>query len=154
MGFAIAERHLNARFGDDLVNHKTYVLAGDGCLMEGICQEAIALAGHLKLNNLIVLWDDNGISIDGKVSHVGLDRPAGALRRPRLGRARAATATSPTRSPPRSPPHRTPTSRSLIACQTIIGFGAPNQAGHLVHAWLAAGSGGNRRRPQGAGLAA
>ena len=68
IGFAMAERHLAARFGDDLVDHRTWVVAGDGCLMEGVSQEAIALAGRYRLHKLIVLWDDNSITIDGAVS--------------------------------------------------------------------------------------
>jgi transketolase len=68
VGFAMAERHLAARFGEDLVDHRTWVIAGDGCLMEGVSQEAIALAGRYRLNKLTVLWDDNEITIDGKVS--------------------------------------------------------------------------------------
>jgi len=128
VGFAIAERHLNAAFGDGLVNHKTYVLAGDGCLMEGISQEAISLAGHLKLRNLIVLWDDNGISIDGKVSMT--DSTNQLARFAASGWAvsacdghnpgEIAAALSAAQSADRP---------VLIACKTVIGFGAPTKAG-------------------------
>lgn len=68
VGMAMAERHMRETFGAELADHHTYALVGDGCLMEGISQEAISLAGHLQLDRLTVIWDDNGISIDGKVS--------------------------------------------------------------------------------------
>jgi transketolase len=128
VGMALGERLLNARFGDGLVDHHTYVIAGDGCLMEGISQEAIDLAGHLQLARLIVFWDDNGISIDGST---GLSTSTDQLVRftasgwavervdaydhdaiaAAIGRARR------TGRP------------SLIACRSVIGYGAPTKAG-------------------------
>ena len=126
---AIAERHLAAEFGDDVVDHKTYVLASDGDLMEGISQEAIALAGHLKLNKLIVLFDDNGISIDGALSLSDSRRSGEALRGRRLDRRARRRPRSGRRSPPRSRKRRTSDRPTLIACKTTIGFGAPTKAG-------------------------
>lgn len=128
VGMAIAERHLNASFGDDLVDHHTWVIAGDGCLMEGVNHEAIGLAGHLKLGRLIVLWDDNRITIDGAVS---LSSSEDVLAR------YAATgwhtiscdghdpdsinkALDATKADPRP---------SIVQCTTVIGYGAPNKQG-------------------------
>src|SRR4029079_1743775 len=77
IGMAMAERHLNARFGDALVDHRTWVVAGDGCLMEGVSHEAISLAGRLRLSKLTVLWDDNHITIDGDLAlSDATDQPA------------------------------------------------------------------------------
>jgi transketolase len=128
VGFAIAERHLNAEFGDGLVNHKTYVLAGDGCLMEGISQEAVTLAGHLKLKNLIVLWDDNGISIDGKVSMTdSTDQLA------RFAASGWAVSRCDGHNPAEIAAALAAAQGSdkpvLIACKTVIGYGAPTKAG-------------------------
>jgi transketolase len=127
VGMALAERMLAAHF-DGLVDHRTYVIAGDGCLMEGISHEAASLAGHLKLNRLIVLYDDNSISIDGPTS-LAVDDDAVA-RFEALGWAAEridghdpqAIAAALTRAQSSDRP-------SLIACKTIIGYGAPTKAG-------------------------
>jgi transketolase len=128
VGFAIAERHLNAEFGDGLVNHKTYVLAGDGCLMEGISQEAISLAGHLKLRNLIVLWDDNGITIDGKVSMSDSTNQTA-----RFAASGWAVSACDGHNPGEIAACLSAAQHAdrpvLIACKTTIGYGAPTKAG-------------------------
>lgn len=128
VGMALAERLSNARYGDDLVDHHTYVIVGDGCLMEGISHEAISLAGHLRLEKLIVLFDDNSISIDGPTSLTlcddqikrfeasGWDTQAIDGHDPEAIAAAIATAKASDRP-------------SLIACKTVIGFGAPNKQG-------------------------
>jgi transketolase len=128
VGMAIAERALNAEFGDALVNHTTYVIAGDGCLMEGISHEAASLAGHLKLNKLIVLWDDNEICIDGPTSMTVSDDQC--VRFKALGwnttridghdaqAIRAAITNAQKSDKP-----------TLIACRTVIAKHAPTKAG-------------------------
>ncbi len=128
VGFALAERILAARFGADLVDHYTYVIAGDGCLMEGISHEAISLAGHLKLNKLIVLFDDNHISIDGPT-----DLTVSDDQRKRFeacgwntwavdGHDAEAIAKAIEAARASDKP-------AMIACRTVIGFGAPKLAG-------------------------
>lgn len=128
VGMAIAERHLNARFGDELVDHKTYVLAGDGCLMEGISQEAISLAGRLKLRNLIVLFDDNAITIDG-----GTELADATDQIARFDASGWRTDSIDGHDPEDIRRALTEAQGSdrpvLIACKTQIGFGAPTLAG-------------------------
>ncbi len=128
VGMAIAERHLAAEFGADVVDHHTFVLASDGDLMEGISQEAIALAGHMRLAKLIVLFDDNGISIDGPLSLAdSVDQlkrfEASGWAATRIdGHDPEAIAAAITWAKANDRP-------SLIACRTTIGFGAPTKAG-------------------------
>ncbi|WP_284944407.1 transketolase [Acidisoma cladoniae] len=129
VGFALAERIMNAKFGDDICKHWTYVFMGDGCLMEGISQEAISMAGHYKLGHLIAFWDNNSISIDGATSLSVSDNEVERFRasgwhvleidghdtdaiRDAITAARAVT-----------------DKPSMIACKTIIGFGFPTKAG-------------------------
>jgi transketolase len=128
VGFALAEKMRAAQFGRELVDHYTYVIAGDGCLMEGLSQEAISLAGHHRLSRLIVLWDDNQISIDGPTSIATSDD--------QLARFRASgwDATRVDGHDPEAIAAAIETARktdrpSLIACRTVIGYGAPTKAG-------------------------
>jgi len=128
VGMALGERIMNARFGDDLVDHYTYAIAGDGCLMEGISHEAISMAGHLKLTKLIVLFDNNAISIDGgtdlsvsddqlaRFQASGWDVAAVDGHDPEAVAAAIAAA-------------KTTNAPSMIACKTIIGKGAPTKEG-------------------------
>jgi transketolase len=128
VGLALAERIMNTRFGDSVVDHRVYAIAGDGCLMEGISHEAASLAGHLKLGRLIVFFDDNGISIDGPTSLACSDDQA--ARFAAYGwhvqgidghdPDAVAAAIVAAQADPRP---------SLIACRTVIGFGAPTKAG-------------------------
>ncbi len=128
VGFALAERMMHAEYGDALVDHYTYVIAGDGCLMEGISQEAISLAGHLKLNRLIVLFDDNGICIDGPTSMCESDDTlkrfeASGWDAVRIdGHDPVAIAQAIYNAKASDKP-------SLIACKTVIAKGAPTKAG-------------------------
>ena len=102
VGMALAERLMAARFGDEVVDHRTYVIASDGDLMEGVSHEAASLAGHLGLARLFVLYDDNHISIDGDHRAQPDRRRAARASRPMAGRPRRSTATTRTRSPPPS----------------------------------------------------
>jgi transketolase len=128
VGMAMAERHLNAVFGDDLVDHRTWVIAGDGCLMEGINHEAVGLAGHLGLGKLNVLWDDNAITIDGAAN---LSTSEDILARYKASGWHVATCDGHdfediARALAEAAADQRP---SLVACKTIIGFGAPNKQG-------------------------
>ncbi|MCB1422347.1 MAG: transketolase, partial [Nitratireductor sp.] len=128
VGMAIAERKLADEFGSDLIDHYTYCLVGDGCLMEGISQEAISLAGHLKLNKLIVFWDDNNVTIDGKVS---LSDSTDQMARFKAsgwnvlrvdGHKHAEISEAIEKAKASAKP-------TMIACKTVIGYGSPNKAG-------------------------
>lgn len=128
VGMALGERLMNARFGDELIDHHTYVIAGDGCLMEGISHEAISIAGHLKLSKLIIFFDDNSISIDGStnlsVSDDQLKRfgSCGWDVESIDGHDPQAISNAIVRAKESKKP-------SMIACKTIIGMGAPNKQG-------------------------
>ena len=128
VGMALGERLLNARFGDELVDHHTYVIAGDGCLMEGVSHEAASLAGHLKLGKLIVLFDDNEISIDGPTSLAVSDDQA--KRFESYGwHVASVDGHDPDAVAAAIEAAKADERPSLIACKTVIGYGAPKLAG-------------------------
>ena len=128
VGMAMAERHKNALFGDELVNHYTYVIAGDGCLMEGISHEAASMAGHMKLGRMIVLFDDNGISIDGPTSITVSEDTTKRFEAYGWqvlecdGHDAEAVSQAITDAKADDRP-------SLIRCKTVIGYGAPTKKG-------------------------
>jgi len=128
VGMAIAERHLNALYGDDLVDHRTFVIAGDGCLMEGLNHEAAGLAGHLKLGRLVVLWDDNRITIDGSTD---LSRNEDVMARyDAMGWHVVETDGMDSHKVAQAIDKALADTRpSLIRCKTIIGYGAPKKQG-------------------------
>ena len=128
VGMAIAERIVNAKFGDKLCNHFTYAIAGDGCLMEGISEEACSIAGYLRLNKLIVFWDNNNITIDGTVEDASVTNQAKRfeamgwnvidINGHDFGQIEKAVLSAQKSDKP-----------TLIACKTTIGYGAPNKCG-------------------------
>ena len=128
VGMALAEAHLNARFGDDVTDHHTYVIAGDGCLMTAMSQEAISLAGHLKLRKLIVLWDDNNISIDGPISLSDSTDQLARFEASGWAVCRA-DGHDPDAVSSAIDAAKTSDKPTLIACRTVIGYGAAKKAG-------------------------
>jgi transketolase len=133
VGMALAERMLAARFGKKAVDHYTYVMAGDGCLMEGISHEAISFAGHLGLGKLIVFWDDNRISIDGKTDLAVSDNQLARFRASGWD-VQAIDGHDPEAIARAIERARASAKPSLIGCRTVIGFGAPKLAGsHKTH---------------------
>jgi transketolase len=128
VGMAIAERHLNAIYGDALVDHRTWVIAGDGCLMEGINHEAIGLAGHLGLGRLTVLWDDNKITIDGSTD-LSTSEDIAARYAATGWHVESCDGHDPADIRRAIDAALADPRPSLIACRTVIGFGAPNKQG-------------------------